>query len=83
MKKYFKDPLKYSENIQCNVGYENLILDEFGNILLCWNMEPIGNILKDDICKLYNNQLASQRRLEIKKCKRTCKILNCNFNKLK
>jgi radical SAM protein with 4Fe4S-binding SPASM domain len=79
IKSYFNNPEKYSKAIQCATADKNIIIDEFGNVLLCWNMAPIGNILQDSIDGIWNNRFAYERRQEIRNCARTCKILNCNF----
>jgi len=81
MKKYFKHPFEYSKKMQCTTADKNIIVDEFGNTLLCWNMAPIGNILNGSLDNIWNSRLVYERRQEIKGCTRTCRILNCNFHK--
>ena len=78
MKKYYKDPNTVTK-YQCNTGDSNFIVDEYGGVRLCWNMEPLGNILKQDPKEIWRSELASQKRKEIRACLKTCRMLNCNY----
>lgn len=64
----------------CDIGKRNFLINPSGEILLCWNLNPIGNILKDSPERIWNSEIAEQRRKQILACKRVCRILNCNFN---
>jgi hypothetical protein len=66
--------------MDCNTVDKNFIVNPSGEVLLCWNMEPIGDVTEDKPDEIWNSPLAVQRRREIKRCCRTCRILNCNFN---
>jgi len=79
IKEYFKNPEEYNRESRCMTAEKNIILDEYGNILTCWNMAPIGNILDNKLSDIWNSQTAQKRRKEILSCNRTCRILNCNF----
>lgn len=78
MREYYRDPIKIAEH-KCTSGNKNFIVDEFGGIRLCWNMEPIGDIIRQDPKKVWYSKLAFQKRKEIYACRRTCRILNCNY----
>lgn len=78
IKSYYKDPVKITK-YNCVTGQMNFIVDEFGGTRLCWNMEPIGNILVQGPKEIWEGEIAFQRRKEINECRRTCRMLNCNY----
>jgi radical SAM protein with 4Fe4S-binding SPASM domain len=79
MKRYFDNPLDFNADYKCNTGNRNFIVDEFGQVMLCWNMGAIGNLLIDRPQDIWTNRLSKVRREQIKNCSRTCRILNCNY----
>jgi hypothetical protein len=79
MREYFNDPEK-SIDAECNTGNTNFIMNPNGDVHLCWNMAPVGNILDEDPADIWNSENAKKRRKQISLCSRTCRILNCNFN---
>lgn len=78
-KLYFKNPKKHVDQ-PCLVGDTNFAVNEYGDILLCFFMKPIGNILKDMPAKIWRSKIAAERRKQIDHCKRNCNLLNCNFS---
>ena len=80
MKRYFQDP-KEIHKTECMVGMNNFSVDPYGKVRLCFNMNPIGNILSQRPKQLWTNEKAFQQRRAIKTCKNTCRILMCNFDK--
>jgi hypothetical protein len=64
----------------CDIGNRNFLINPSGEILLCWNLNPVGNLLKDPPEQIWNSEIAKERRNQILSCKRLCRILNCNFN---
>ncbi|MBL7147684.1 MAG: radical SAM protein [Nanoarchaeota archaeon] len=77
-KQYFKNPKKRFPK-ECKTGTSDIAIDPYGNMLLCFNLKPIGNLLKKEPLDLWNSDEAEKRRKEILNCKRTCNLLNCNF----
>lgn len=75
---YFKDHTGFNQAV-CDTGYKNFIIETNGDVHPCWNMPAVGNILKEEPEKIWRSSSASERRGEILKCIRTCRILNCNF----
>ncbi|MFH1850041.1 MAG: radical SAM protein [archaeon] len=77
IKEYFRDPERtvYS----CKVGNTNFSVNEYGDVLLCFFMKPVGSILTGDPRKIWSSALADKRRSQISSCKRNCGLLNCNF----
>ena len=78
IKRYYKNPLA-SANVPCLTGLNNFIVTEFADVLLCWNMEAIGNLLLENPEEIWNSDMARKTRERIAKCHRTCRMLNCNY----
>jgi len=78
MIQYFRDPGK-SYDIECNAGKTDIGIDNMGNLLLCFNLRPVGNLLSERIDKLFYSKQADEIREEIRNCTRECKLLNCVF----
>ena len=79
MKTYFRQPESFSKHHSCIVGFDNLNITPYGEVLLCWEKKPIGNVLNDLPEKLWFSERAKVRRKEIANCNRSCSILNCNY----
>ena len=77
-KRYYKNPAVEISK-QCFSAANNFVVNEFGEVLLCWNMPPIGDLLSDNPEQIWNGKLANQMRKQIERCKRTCRMLNCNY----
>lgn len=77
---YFNQLEKFISVLPCNIGDRNFILNPSGEVLLCWNLNPVGDILKENPEAIWISPLAYERREEIKVCKKPCRILNCNFD---
>lgn len=75
---YFKNPGKRIPKA-CKTGTTDIAIDPYGNMLLCFNLKPIGNLLENHPLELWSSNEAKKRRVEILNCKRTCNLLNCNF----
>jgi MoaA/NifB/PqqE/SkfB family radical SAM enzyme len=78
MKKYYKNPLEITSAV-CLSGENNFIVNEFGEVLLCWNMPTVGSLLVDTPENIWDSKMAGRIRRQIKSCKRTCRMLNCNY----
>ncbi len=79
IKRYINDP-KSAQSITCLVGETNFSVDPYGDVRLCFNMLPIGNIKTADPENLWNSQLADETRKNIVACCQECRLLNCNFS---
>ncbi len=80
IKAYYNNPEKTINQV-CLSGDVNFIIDEYGGIRLCWNMQPLGNILTQDPEETWYSKIAFVIRENIYGCRRTCRILNCNHRK--
>ena len=76
---YFDHLERCVANLPCDIGNRNFILNPKGEVLLCWNLNSIGDILKERPEDIWNSLLAEKRRKEIENCNKPCRILNCNF----
>ena len=78
MKRYYRNPEELSGQ-ECLSGNNNFIVNESGKVMLCWNMPVVGDILKEDPERIWNGNKAYCIRQQIKQCRRTCRMLNCNY----
>ncbi len=81
LKGYFAAPVT-ANGLTCNAGHSDISMDPYGNVLLCFWMEPVGNALRTPLPWLWNRPKTMRRRYEIEHCKRTCNVLNCNFERV-
>lgn len=75
--RYYKNP-SITNNIQCSAGLNNIIIDNKGDMRLCYNYPSIGNVFKDDPKKIWYDLKSRQQRKIIRKCQQPCKITACN-----
>lgn len=80
MKAYFKNPNATTEKRNCKVGWQNFCIVPNGDVQLCYQMNPIGNVFRDSPEDVWCSEKAKQLRKNIKYCKRPCSILNCNYS---
>ena len=78
-KVYFKDPLTHT-GAPCLVGETNFAVNEYGEVLLCYFMKPVGNVINNNPRKIWLSALAKKRREQINLCKKNCNLLNCNYS---
>lgn len=78
-KEYFENPNKHTE-LECGVGIKNYAINEEGDALLCFWLNPIGDALKQKPERIWLSEEAKKRRLQIKNCRKNCKLLNCHFD---
>lgn len=79
MKNFFKNPSTALNGVECSVGETNFAIDPYGDVRICFNLKPIGNIKNADPEELWKSRNATICRNSIKQCKMFCRILNCNF----
>jgi MoaA/NifB/PqqE/SkfB family radical SAM enzyme len=77
-KRYFRDPVAFGGSQVCRVGVNNFNIDIYGDVRLCYNLSPIGNILQERPEKIWNGKRAQKQRAQILNCQRGCKVLLCN-----
>lgn len=79
-KAYFADKKRFVNKAKCIIGGAALSINTYGFIQLCFFMDFIGNIRKDDIRKLWYSQDANLVRKKVSQCKANCHLLlNCCY----
>jgi len=79
-KAYFADPQNFVNRAKCVIGGAAISVNTYGFIQLCFFMDFIGNIRKDDIRKLWCSQDADLIRNQVASCKTNCHLLlNCCY----
>ncbi len=79
MKIFFNNPTDILKAIKCDVGSTNFAIDPYGDVRLCFNMEPVGSLKEDTPENIWVNSKSTHCRKSIKGCKMYCRMLNCNF----
>lgn len=76
--KYYQNPIKANKKIICAAGINNFIVDQYGDVKLCYGLPIIGNIFSSPAKKIWLNHQAQQQRKIIRKCQNLCKTIKCN-----
>lgn len=79
-KNYFSRLDEFVVQTSCDIGDRNFIMNPSGKVLLCWNMDPVGDILTQEPEEILNSPAAQECRRRIRACRLPCRILNCNFD---
>ena len=79
MKIFFNNPEDILQSIKCDVGSTNYAIDPYGNVRLCFNMLPVGNVKENLPEEIWVNEKSKKCREMTKTCKMYCRMLNCNF----
>ena len=79
MKVFFNNPDDILKEIKCDVGSTNFAIDPYGDVRLCFNMQPVGNIKLNKPEEIWINSKAQTCRAMTKTCKMYCRMINCNF----
>ena len=79
MKIFFNNPDDILKTIICDVGTTNFAIDPYGDVRLCFNMLPVGNIKNSLPEEIWVNAESVKCRQMTKSCKMYCRMLNCNF----
>lgn len=77
-KYYFENPIESIKHNGCHLGYNSLSVNSAGDMYLCFDHAPIGNIMHDRVKDVWESERANRVRGKIKMCNRNCKsMLNC------
>ena len=75
-KKYFKDPINFASTETCESELKSMVITENGDVKICPGLnENFGNILTDDLDKMWHSLVAWKARIHVYSCKSQCKIL--------
>jgi len=75
---YYKDPFSNNKDIVCAAGINNFIVDQNGDVKLCYGMPKVGNIFKSSAKNIWLNEKTQKQRKTIRKCQNFCKVIKCN-----
>lgn len=79
-KSYFENPLEYKRSQICPFAYTSLNISKRGDVYLCWEMEPLGNIKVDNVKSLWFSEKTEQIRKKMAACRKNCPaLINCNL----
>lgn len=77
-KLYFSDPEKFVKETACSLGDDMLHVNPKGDVYLCCEMEPAGNIKESDVGQIWTSPKAESLREKIRHCQRNCAgMVNC------
>ncbi len=79
MKVFFNNPDDILKTIKCDVGSTNYAIDPYGDVRLCFNMQPVGNIKENKPEEIWESAKSEKCRELTKTCNMYCRMLNCNF----
>lgn len=74
---YFTHPDKPLPQM-CRIALRNFYIDHHGDITICQNYAPIGNIFKENPQKMWKGKKAEIVRQKINTCHNDCQLLLCN-----
>lgn len=82
MRRYFQGPDRLGLG-QCVSMNKHLMVDVFGNVRLCFNMEriaeePIGNVRQDDLIDLWTAERVEACRDRMRGCVQGCATMCCH-----
>jgi MoaA/NifB/PqqE/SkfB family radical SAM enzyme len=64
----------------CRIGLQDYHIRPNGDVLVCWFMEPIGNVRRQQAQAIWEGALAQARRLETVTCTKAC-AFSCQAKK--
>ena len=64
---------------RCSIGWKVLNINHLGDVRLCHDMPPIGNINRNPLREIWTSPRASCVRELIAHCHEGCFLLNCNY----
>jgi len=78
LKEYYLNPESVLR-FRCFAGQRNLVIYPTGEVSFCFKRKTVGNLKKQELKEILN-QSTSERK-KIKKCKKYCRIVGCNFSR--
>jgi len=82
IKEYFTNPYRFihDQKVKCPRGDLAPEVNAYGDINMCFSMEPVGNIRKRKFSEVWFSEDMSRARQEINRCKKDCDIVvNCFY----
>lgn len=81
MRLQLKNPDELIARIRCDVASTSIGIDPYGDVRLCFSMQPIGNARESNLEELWENTKAWECRERTRTCNMYCRTLNCNFER--
>lgn len=79
-KLYFENPDRFVKKSVCSLGDSIVNVNSRGDIYLCWQMSPIGNIRTHRLKDIWYSESTEKIRNNIVTCKKNCaEMVNCFF----
>jgi MoaA/NifB/PqqE/SkfB family radical SAM enzyme len=75
MKVYYRNPTCY-DHIPCTAGVTSFLVDAYGDVRLCFGLDPIGNILSQNPLTIWKSSHAETLRKQVAQCHRSCRLMN-------
>ena len=75
---YYRNPALVNKSITCVAGINNFIVDQKGDVKLCYGFPVVGNLLKSSAKDIWLNKHAQKQRKSMRKCQNSCKVIKCN-----
>jgi len=82
IKEYFTNPYRFihDQKVKCPRGDLAPEVNAYGDINMCFCMEPVGNIRRKKFSEVWFSEDMIRAQQEIKKCKKDCDIVvNCFY----
>jgi len=82
IREYFRDPYHFVQNmkIKCPRGDLALEVNSVGDIAMCFDMPPLGNIRQENIRDVWFSDRLKEARYAINTCKKDCDVVvNCFY----
>ena len=76
-RQYFDDPVKFGDNNVCTGSLKAMVISPKGQVKVCMS-GSLGNILTDDLDKIWYSVKTIKAKRVISSCTAQCKILACN-----
>lgn len=79
MERYLCHPERSLQDQRCFVGVRNLFFNPNGDFSLCFQMGALGNVRTTHPFPAWRSMKAHYHRVAIRRCHKSCLLLNCNF----
>jgi MoaA/NifB/PqqE/SkfB family radical SAM enzyme len=74
---YFTDPTGETRGL-CASFDSSFFVNHWGEVLFCWKMNSVAHF-SEGPAQIWDSTSAQKKREDIRRCQRTCRLLNCNF----
>ncbi len=78
---------EFTDTQVCDSGNRNLMIDQNGDVMLCFFMRsltggrPLGNVRNATLRGIWESEFATEIRVIMNECRKTCGLLNCHRRK--